>query len=325
MKKVKDINKEFSRLLENSHGNDLEALEIRYLGRKGVIHELTKMIPTLPLSERPRAGKELNELKVFIEEALQERKQTKETVASAKGPDFTAPGKKVARGHRHHLTLITEEMTHIFASLNFSVVEGPEVETEHYNFDALNIPQNHPARDLWDTFWLKTQDPLLLRTHTSPVQVRFMEKNEPPLRIVVPGRVFRYEASDATHSIQFYQLEGLFVDRNVSVAHFKSVMEVFFRKLFKGDFGGLRLRPTYFPFVEPGFEVYFYWKSRQKWLEIMGAGMVHPKVFEAAGFALGEWQGFAFGIGIDRVAMLKYKIPDVRLFYNGDLRVIEQF
>jgi len=333
MENIEDIKQTFLRSLENATGKELEDIGLLYMGRKGKLLELTKALPLLPVGERPKAGKELNELKAFIKTALREKKeQTK-----GDGPrehDLTVPGKKVRRGHRHPLTLITEEMTNIFSSLNFSVVEGPEVETEHYNFNALNMPENHPARDLWDTFWLQSSkaknlklktENLLLRTHNSPMQVRFMETHEPPLRIVVPGRSFRYEASDATHEIQFYQLEGLFVDRKVSVAHFKGVMELFFKKLFKDEFGGLRLRPSYFPFVEPGFEVDFYWKSKEKWLEIMGAGMVHPKVFEAAGFAPGEWQGFAFGLGIDRVAMLKYKIPDIRLFYSGDLRVIKQF
>jgi phenylalanyl-tRNA synthetase alpha chain len=211
----------------------------------------------------------------------------------------------------------------IFQSMGFEIIEGPDVETEYYNFDALNIPQDHPARDLWNTFWLKSNSKLLLRTHTSPMQIRYMEKNNPPFRIIVPGRVFRYEATDASHSHTFYQLEGLMVDRHISVANFKAVIEEFLKKLFGADVE-MRMRPSYFPFTEPSFEVDMKYPSGE-WLEIMGAGMVHPNVFKAAGYVPGNWQGFAFGIGIDRIAMLRYKINDIRLLYSGDLHFLNQF
>jgi phenylalanyl-tRNA synthetase alpha chain len=247
-------------------------------------------------------------------------------------------------GHLHPLTLVQREVLEIFQSMGFSVVLGPEIETEWYNFDALNIPKDHPARDMWDTFWLRQNDlksqksnlkseRLLLRTHTSPVQVRYMEKRNPPLRIVVPGRVFRHEATDVSHEIQFYQLEGLMVDENVSAANFRAIIEEFLKRFFKQNIE-IRLRPSYFPFTEPSFEIDVKIKAKSKkqkakfskeWTELLGAGMVHPKVFEAVGLNPKNWQGFAFGIGLDRLAMLRYKINDVRLFYSGDLRFLKQF
>jgi len=267
--------------------------------------------------------------------------------------DVTAPGKKNSAGHLHPITLVKREVEDIFERLGFSVVEGPEIETEWYNFDALNIPKNHPARDMWDTFWLsqnerkaqnihspspgkeyKIKERLLLRTHTSPMQIRYMEKHNPPLRIVVPGRVFRYEATDASHEINFYQIEGLMVDKEISVANFKAIMERFFQMFFKRPVK-IRLRPSYFPFTEPSFEIDISCLvcqgkgcsicSQRGWLEMAGAGMVHPKVFKAVKLNPRNWQGFAFGLGLDRLAMMKYKIDDMRLLYGGDLRFLEQF
>ncbi len=235
--------------------------------------------------------------------------------------DVTAPGKKIERGHLHPLTLVQQKAADIFSSMGFEIVDGPETETEYYNFDALNIPANHPAREMHDTFWLKNKK--LMRTHTSPVQVHYMETHQPPFRIIVPGRVFRYEATDATHEIQFYQLEGLMVGKKITLADLKGVMEVFFQRFFGDKDIKFRFRPSYFPFVEPGVEVDM--KYRGKWMEIAGAGMVHPKVLENAKIDSREWQGFAFGMGIDRLATIKYKIDDIRLFYSGDLRFIKQF
>jgi len=203
------------------------------------------------------------------------------------------------------------------------MVEGPEIESEWYNFDALNIPADHPARDMQDTFWLKPESQkMLLRTHTSPVQVRYMEAHQPPLRIIVPGRVFRHEASDASHDMQFYHVEGLMVDKGISVANFRAVINEFLQRLF-GEGVKTRLRPAYFPFVESGFEVDMY--GPKGWMEILGAGMVHPDVFKAVGYNPKNWQGFAFGVGLDRIAMMKYKIDDIRLLYSGDLRFLKQF
>ncbi len=235
--------------------------------------------------------------------------------------DVTIPGKKVERGHLHPLTIVQRRAVDIFNSMGFEVAEGPEVETEYYNFDALNIPKDHPARDMWDTFWLK--DKRLLRTHTSPVQIRYMKEHQPPLRIIAPGKVFRYEATDATHEVQFYQLEGLMIGKKISLANLKGVMETFFQSFFNSKDIEVRLRPSYFPFVEPGVEVDMKYKG--KWVEIAGAGMVHPKVLEEVGIDPKEYQGFAFGMGIDRLAIIKYKVDDVRLFHSGDLRFINQF
>lgn len=237
------------------------------------------------------------------------------------GIDVTVPGKKIEHGHLHPITQAQKKASDIFSSMGFEIVEGPEVETEYYNFDALNIPKDHPARDLWDTFWLKNGR--LMRTHTSPVQIRYMETHQPPLRIIVPGRTFRYEATDATHEIQFYQLEGLMIGEDITLANLKAVMETFFQEFFGSKSIQVRLRPSYFPFVEPGVEVDM--KYKKKWMEIAGAGMVHPKVLENIKLNPRQWQGFAFGMGIDRLAMLKYKIDDMRLFYSSDLRFIKQF
>lgn len=239
------------------------------------------------------------------------------------------------KGHLHPITQVTRSIAAIFDELGFEVAEGPEIETEFYNFDALNIPGDHPARDMWDTFWLKPLNARkLLRTHTSPVQVRYMEKNAPPIRIIAPGKTFRQEATDATHEAQFYQIEGLMIDENVSVADLKGTLEKFFEKLF-GMKMEARLRPSYFPFVEPGFETDLTcFKCSGKgcstckgtgWIEMGGSGMVHPNVLKAVGIDSRKYQGFAFGFGIDRLAMLKFELEDVRSLYTGDLRIVNQF
>lgn len=250
------------------------------------------------------------------------------------------------KGHQHPISLAISDIIGIFASMGFEVAEGPEAESEYYNFDTLNIPKHHPARDMWDTFWLKTDDKQqttnkntkqLLRTHTSPVQVRYMESHKPPFRIIAPGKVYRYEATDATHEAQFYQIESLVVGENISLAHLKGTLETFFSKFF-GTKTDVRLRPSYFPFVEPAVEVdascFKCGGETGKscpmckgtgWIEIMGAGLVHPKVLEGAGIDPRKWSGFAFGGGIERLAMLKCGIPDMRILHSGDLRVIDQF
>lgn len=230
-------------------------------------------------------------------------------------------------GHYHPLGLLERRVNDILHTQGFEVAEGPEVEDEFHNFDALNIPENHPARDLWDTFWLKDNNlGELLRTHTSSVQIRYMEENDAPLQIIAPGRVFRYEATDATHETQFYQVEGLMVDKDVTLAHLRGTLKEFFGELM-GHEMDVRLRPSYFPFVEPGVEVDMRPAddADAEWIEIMGAGMVHPNVLNAVGIDPNKWQGYAFGVGLDRIAMLEYNIPDVRLFYSADLRFINQF
>ena len=249
--------------------------------------------------------------------------------------DVTAPGKKMERGHLHPLTQAMDKAGDIFQSMGFEVADGPELETEYYNFDALNIPKDHPARAMQDTFWLrqnniksqisnlKSDGKLLLRTHTSSVQIRYMERNQPPFRIISPGRVFRMEATDATHETQFYQIEGLMVDKKTNLANLKAVIKIFLRRFFGDENIDIRFRASYFPFVEPGVEVDM--KFKGKWLEIAGAGMVHPKILDNMKLDPNEWQGFAFGMSVERLAMIKHNIGDIRLFYSGDLRFIKQF
>jgi len=240
----------------------------------------------------------------------------------------------IQKGHHHPLSTLIREINSIFYEMGFDLAEGPEIESEHYNFDMLNVPKDHPARDMQDTFFIKNRNKMVLRTQTSPVQIRYMEEHKPPIRIIVPGKVFRNEATDATHEAQFYQIEGLMVGKDVTLATFKAVLEEFLGKLFQKDID-IRLRPSFFPFVEPGVEVdmkcFKCWGDecalckKTGWIEIMGAGMVHPNVLEGVGISPKEYQGFAFGVGIDRIAMLRYNIPDIRLLYSGDLRFINQF
>lgn len=237
--------------------------------------------------------------------------------------DVTAPGKEAHRGHLHPLTKAMEKAADIFQSMGFEIADGPEVETEHYNFDALNIPKNHPARQMQDTFWIKNKENFLLRTHTSPVQIRYMKHHQPPIRIIAPGRVFRHEATDATHETQFYQIEGLMVDEKTNLANLKAIIKIFLREFFGNEKLDIRFRASYFPFVEPGVEVDM--KFKGKWMEIAGAGMAHPKVLEGVKLDSRVYQGFAFGMSVERLVMIKHKIDDVRLFYSGDLRFVRQF
>lgn len=308
-----------------------------YLGKKGELSLVLRSLKKMPKARKVKIGKEANKLKDLLEEKITKKTikmKEKARVVGKKGDlfDITIPGKKPIFGHLHPLSQVKRRIEDIFQSIGFSVVEGPEAETEWYNFDALNIPKDHPSRDLWDTFYLK--DGNLLRTHTSPVQILYMEKNQPPLRIIVPGRVFRHEATDARHEINFYQAEGLMVDKTISVGNFKAVIEEFLNRFFERKVK-IRLRPSYFPFTEPSFEIDCSCPicsgkgcstcGGSGWIELMGAGMVHPNVFKNSGLNPKEWQGFAFGVGIDRLAMIKYKINDIRLFYSGDLRFLNQF
>jgi len=303
----------------------LDDLYRKYLGKKGEVTNVLRSLKDLSEKERKEKAKSANKIKQELDSLLNEKKLKFTNNPSLQQKDWidvTAPGILPPQGYSHPISLVQGQIEESFQSMGFSVVDGPEIETEHYNFDALNIPKNHPARDAGDTFWLKNID-LLLRTHTSPMQARYMEKNNPPLRIIVPGRCFRHEATDASHDVQFYQVEGLMVGKNVSMANFKGVIETFLKDFFGPELK-MRLRPGYFPFTEPSFEVDIK-REDGKWLEIMGAGMVHPNVFKSAGYSPNEWQGFAFGVGMDRLAMLKYKIDDIRLFYSNDLRFLKQF
>ena len=308
-----------------------------YLGKQGELTFVLRSLAKLPESKRTKVGKEANEIKNFLQIQFDERvgelkEKSQREAEEREWIDISAPGRKVLTGHLHPLTLAKRKVEEIFQTMGFSVVEGPDMETEWYNFDALNIPKDHPARDVWDTFYLKNG--LLLRTHTSPVQIRHMEKNNPPLRIIVPGNVYRHEATDASHEFQLFQIEGLMVDKNISVANLKAIVSEFFRRFFEKNVG-FRLRPDYFPFVEPGFDISISCVvcggkgcsvcKGSGWLEMAGAGMVHPNVLKAAGLNPKHWQGWAFGFGLERLVMMKYKINDIRLFHSGDLRFLNQF
>ncbi len=313
----------------------------KYLGKQGELTRVLRSLKNLPEKDRKKTGELANKIKLNLNNSI-EIKSKKFQVSGVKQQDkqfdITIPGKKLALGHLHPLTQIERNIVEIFKSMGFSIAEGPEVETEYYNFDALNMSKDHPARDMWDTFWLKNsrtgKQGSLLRTHTSPVQVRYMEKNNPPLRIIVPGRCFRHEATDSSHEVQLYHVEGLMIDKNVSVANFKAIIREFLKAYF-GKSVDFRLRPSFFPFTEPSFEIDIKCLicggkgcstcSKTGWLEMMGAGMVHPNVFKAAGYNPKHWQGIAFGMGMDRLAMMKYKIDDIRLFHAGDLRFLNQF
>ena len=324
---ARDIrNRAFAETENAANADALERVRVKYLGRKGELTQALRSLKDLPLERKKEEGPELQGLKRELEGLMEKRLGTfgKEWKRERR-PDLTVPAKKLKRGHLHPLSQVERDIRRIFTSLNFSVAEGPELETEYYNFDALNIPAFHPAREMWDTFWVEKEgsETLLMRTHTSPMQVRYMEKNRPPFQVIVPGRVSRYEATDQTHNIHFLNIEGLMVGKDVTLANFKFVIEEFFRKFFAGKKIEFRYRPSYFPFVEPGVEVDILLKG--KWLEVMGAGMVHPRVFEYAHYNPRDWQGFAFGMGAERLAMIKYNIPDIRLFYSGDLRFIRQF
>ncbi|KKL04370.1 hypothetical protein LCGC14_2616730, partial [marine sediment metagenome] len=316
---------------------DLNGVYKKYLDKKGELSKVLRSLKKLPKAKRIKLGKEANGLKVYLKEIIERKnkklkERSRKQVYEKEWIDITIPARKLVLGHLHPLTQVKRETEEIFQLMGFSVIEGPEVETEWYNFDALNIPKDHPARDSWDTFYLKNR--LLLRTHTSPVQIRYMEKNNPPLRIIVPGRIFRHEATDANHEFNFYHLEGLMVDKQVSAANFKAVIQEFYRQFFRKPIK-IRMRPSYFPFVEPGFEVDMSCTvclgkgcptcGRTGWQEMMGAGMVHPNVLKNSGLNPKNWQGFAFGMGLERLAMMKYKINDIRLFYKGDLRFLKQF
>ena len=335
---VKTLEKEAKKDLETVQ--NLKALDDvfrKYLGKKGGLSIILSSLSSRSKTAKVKIGKEANALKAFIQETVEKRKKEFQAQQSAKTDwlDITLPSKKVSTGHLNPLTLVQRQAEQIFHSMGFGVVQGPEVENDWYNFEALNMPNDHPAREMWDTFWLKPASAkLLLRTHTSPVQVRYMESHQPPLRIIAPGRVFRYEATDARHQINFYQLEGLMVAKEISVANFRAILQEFYRRFF-GKPVKIRLRPSYFPFTEPSFEADISCLvcqgkgcqscSHTGWMEMMGAGMVHPNVFKAAGYNPKDWKGFAFGMGIDRLAMMKYKVDDIRLFYSGDLRFLQQF
>jgi len=307
--------------------DELEQARSACLGRSGALKALMQKLGTLPPEERRAAGQLLNEAKAAIEEALAARREAigaGQVRATRATLDISVPGKCRPIGHEHPLRQAEAELREVFARLGFEAVEGPEVELAYYNFEALNIPAEHPSHDSFDTFYVEGD--VLLRSHTSPVQIRVMEQRKPPIRVVVPGRVFRPDTPDATHSPVFHQIEGLVVGEDVTFADLKAVLAMAMRELFGPD-TQTRFRPSFFPFTEPSAEVDVYCEigGQRRWLELLGAGMVHPKVFEAVGYDPERYTGFAFGMGIDRVAMLKYGITDIRLLLENDVRFLDQF
>ncbi len=303
----------------------LDAVRVRYLGKKGEITSLLKGLSGLPATERPAAGQAINQAKQTVQASLNERRESLESAALAEklegdAVDVTLPGRGVATGVRHPVSRAMYRVIEIFRRAGFSVRSGPEIEDDFHNFTALNIPENHPARAMHDTFYFPGG--MLLRTHTSPVQIRSMQNEGVPIRVIAPGRVYRCD-SDQTHTPMFHQVEGLVVDRGVSFANLKAVLNQFVERFFERE-AELRFRPSYFPFTEPSAEVDVLW-GEDKWLEILGCGMVHPNVLESAGIDSEEFTGYAFGMGVERLAMLRYGVGDLRTFFENDLRFLSQF
>nr|WP_298660897.1 phenylalanine--tRNA ligase subunit alpha [uncultured Flavobacterium sp.] len=313
----------------------LEEFRIKYLGGKGVVKEIFAAFKNVPNEEKKAFGQAINELKNAAEEkvkTLQDALESKEDVKGIFG-DLTRPGTPFEIGSRHPISLVKNQILDVFSSIGFNVSEGPEVEDDWHNFTALNLPEYHPARDMQDTFFIQTNPDTLLRTHTSSVQVRYMENNTPPIRTISPGRVFRNEAISARSHCIFHQVEGLYIDKDVSFADLKQTLLYFTKEMFGKS--KIRLRPSYFPFTEPSAEVDIYWGLKTEtdyritkgtgWLEIMGCGMVDPNVLKNCGINPDEYSGYAFGMGIERIAMLLYQIGDIRMFYENDVRFLEQF
>jgi phenylalanyl-tRNA synthetase alpha chain len=321
--------------------DDLEKIRIEYLGRKGKLTQILRSLGSLGPEERASAGKLSNEIKKQIEESLDLQRASLQKSGGSRlatedwldvtlnVPHFSA---STPRGHLHPLSRVQYEIEDIFTSMGFEILDGPEAENEHYNFEMLNIPKHHPARDMQDTFW--TEDGNLLRTHTSAIQIRGMEKIKPPFRVVGPGRVFRYESTDASHENTFYQVEGMMVDRSISVANLVYIMKVLLKEIFKKEIT-VRLRPAYYPFVEPGFDLDFNCLicggsgcrvcKQSGWIEFLGCGLVHPNVLRDGGIDPSVWSGFAFGLGLNRLIMMQYGINDIRHFLSGDIRFLRQF
>jgi phenylalanyl-tRNA synthetase alpha chain len=323
-------------LAQLSGVDQLEDFRIRFLGRKGRFTAIMRQLGTVSAEERPRLGQLANTVKKEIEVLFEEKSTSFISASGIAGrngtvPDLTLPGRCPATGSLHPVTRVMNEACQIFEQLGFSVAEGPDVETDHYNFEALNIPEHHPARDMHDTFYVS--DSILLRTHTSPMQARIMEAQQPPLRVIAPGKVYRCD-SDITHTAMFHQVEGFLVDRDISFADLKGVLTVFMREMFEQELP-LRFRPSFFPFTEPSAEVDIACVmcngagcrvcKKTGWLEILGSGMIDPEVFKMVGYDPEIYSGFAFGLGIERIAMLNYGIDDIRLFYENDQRFLSQF
>ena len=331
------------RIQQSNSETEIEELRVETLGRKGRLTLLLRGLKDLPAEERPRAGERLNQLRRVVEARLDERlsavkEQSRESALREERIDITLPGSRRERGRMHPLTLVIDEIIDVFWGMGFEIARGPDIEDDYHNFEALNIPKDHPARDMQDTFFVS--DGRLLRTHTSPVQIRTMESRKPPLQIIVPGAVYRHD-DDATHSPMFHQVEGFMVDNHISFSDLKGVLTHFLRQVFSQE-TGVRFRPSYFPFTEPSAEIDIQCLicgghgtgaegqscrvcKDTGWLEILGAGMIDPQVFRFVGYDPEKVSGFAFGMGVERIAMLKYGIDDIRLFYQNDVRFLRQF
>lgn len=338
--KLNSLKEEASKAIAEARNlEDLNQYRVQYLGRRGKLTLILRTMKDLPPDQRPVIGQLANEIRLYLEEMIEEhllrlKEKVKEERLEQEWIDVTMPGVRPRVGSKHPLTLVLAEIKNVFTKMGFSVVEGPEVESDYYNFEGLNLPKNHPARDMQDSFYIT--ESILLRTHTSPVQVRTMEKKAPavPLRIICPGKVYRRDAADNTHSPAFHQVEGLVVDKGVTFGNLRGVLTIFARELF-GDNCLVRFRPSYFPFTEPSAEIDISCVmcdgkgcrvcSGTGWLEILGAGMVHPRVLQLSGYSPKEVSGFAFGMGVERIAMLKYGIDDIRLFFENDIRFLKQF
>ena len=337
-RQLEKVKEEFDFDLTSSNSQkDIENVRVKYLGKKGALTGILKQMGTLSADERPAIAKISNEIRDYISKSIEEKTaklryaETQNRLQSEK-IDVTLPGKKIRLGHKHPMSIILDEVKGIFIGMGFNVVEGPEIESDYYNFEALNLSKNHPARDTQDTFYI--DENTLLRTQTSSVQIRTMEKQKPPIRIISPGRVYRSDKVDATHSPIFNQIEGLVVDKGISFSDLKWTLETFIKKLY-GNNTALRFRPHHFPYTEPSAEMDIECFSchgkgcalckGEGFIEILGCGMVHPKVLENCGVDSEEYSGFAFGVGLERIAMRRYKIDDLRLFYENDFRFLKQF
>lgn len=318
--------------------NTLDDLRVQYLGKKGKFTEQLKMLGKLPAEERPKAGQEINKAKQLLQAGIESRRTALENIQlaeklSSENIDVTLPGRGQQSGGMHPVTRTMQRIESLFSQMGFDIVEGPEIEDDYHNFEALNIPESHPARAMHDTFYIKGNEHMLLRTHTSPVQIRVMENQKPPMRVLAPGRVYRCD-SDLTHTPMFHQVEGFMVDENISFADLKGMLDEFLKNFFEQDLA-VRFRPSYFPFTEPSAEVDIQCVmckgegcrvcSRTGWLEILGCGMIHPHVFKHVNIDNEKYTGFAFGMGVERLAMLRYGVNDLRLFFENDLRFLQQF
>lgn len=334
LEKIKQIDTRLEKNIREAKSIDeLEQIRIEYLGRKGIINQILKTIGQVPPEERPKVGSLVNQLKQKISTWLQERKEALNNAAlNRRGIDVTIRGRQIQLGRRHPIGQLIEDICSIFVALGFEIVDGPEIDTEYYNFEALNIPLEHPSRDDFDTFYIR--DNILLRSQTSTIQGRVMENTRPPLRVIAPGKVYRPDAVDATHCFVFHQIEGFMVDEDIKFSDLKGVLEIFLKEIF-GPQIKTRFSPHYFPFTEPSAEVDISCIICQQkgcrvcggsgWLEILGSGMIDPAVFKAVGYEPDRYTGFAFGMGVERIAMLKYGIEDIRYFFENDLRFLRQF